>query len=236
MEISDFSLTARNVSCSKVIGTRTLQIADIHLAFTPETLNILTGDSQSGKDLLFKVLSLIEPPDSGEIMLAGESTLSWSETKRAEIRSVNFGFVFEAPFLLPSFNVLENIAMPLFKLTGIAPEEARIHTERMLGFVGLADSAEYSPEQLPPWAQLRIALARALVIQPVALFVENLEKILRHNELLLFLELLGVARKAFGCCVIVSTGFDELAAYGTHAVELAEGRIVRNWKPGGVIS
>ncbi len=236
METSDFSLVARNVTCSRVLGIQTLQVTGVSVEFEPRTLNIVIGDSQSGKDLLLKVLALMEAPDSGEVVLAGQSTLDWPEAKRAEVRSENFGFVFEAPFLLPSFNVMENIAMPLFKLTGLSPEEAREHTERMLEFVGMADCAECTFDQLPLWAQARVALARALVTQPVALFVENLDKMLRNDELILFLELLGVAQKAFGCCVIVTTNSKDLAAYGTRALELAEGRIVRDWTPNRMIS
>lgn len=232
----DTSISAAGLTCARFYGARAVGISGVSLEFEPASLNILFGDEESGKDLLFKLLALMDVPDEGEIRVAGESTREWSEIKRGEVRTEKFGFVFEAPFLLPSFSIVENVAMPLFKLTGLPPEEARTHTTSALTLVGLGDYCEYLPEQLPVWAQLRVSLARAIVTQPMVLFVENLDKELRDDELVLFLELLAVVRKALGCCVVVTAASRDVAAYGTRAVELISGRIARQWKPGGLLS
>ncbi len=212
------------------------QVLEATAAFERATLNLIFGNKGSGKNLLLRLLGLMEKPDRGEIVLLGKSTRDWPDTERTEVRSRHFGFVFESPFLLPSFNVVENIAMPLFKLTGATPETAREHTTRVLEFAGLQHCSEASVEALPLWAQLRVSLARALITEPMALFVENLDTALRDDELINFLELLAAARRVFGCCIVVTAACRDLAAFGNRALEIEEGRIVRDWTPGGLLS
>ena len=225
-----FPLAIRKVSCERAIGSPT-RVLDLTTEFEPATMTVLFGKVGCGKNLLLRLLALMETPDRGEVAIQGESTLDWDEAKRSDFRSHHFGFVFEAPFLLPSFNMIENIAMPLFKLTGILPENAREHTDRVLEFVGMTQCAETSAERLPQWAQLRISLARALVINPVAVFVENPDAVLKNDELIDFLNLLDEARRAFGCCILLTAATRDLAAFGSRAIEMADGAIIRDWAP-----
>ena len=232
----DSILSASNVCCSRTVAGQAVHVHELTVGFQPGTLNIVFGPVEGGRNLLLRLLALMERPDEGEIFLQGESTQDWTEEQRTDIRSRKFGFVFEAPFLLPSFTVLENIAMPLFKLTGAPPEEAREQMDRILGFVGLSDFASSAPTELPLWAQLRVALARALVTRPVALLVKNLDSMLRDDELISFLELLAGVRRTFGSCVLVSAHHSDLSSFGDRALEMAKGRIVHEWKPGGLLS
>lgn len=224
-------MAARNVSCSRVIGTIPSRVLDVTADFESASMTVLFGQPGCGKNVLLRLLALMEQPDSGEIEVLGESTREWDDVRRADVRSHHFGFVFEAPFLLPSFNVIENIAMPLFKLTGALPEDAREQTDRVLGFVDMLDCAEHAPEALPLHAQLRVSLARALVGNPAAVFVENVDAGLRDDELISFLNLLAEARRAFGCCMLATAVHREVAAYGTRAIEMADGVIAREWAP-----
>jgi predicted ABC-type transport system involved in lysophospholipase L1 biosynthesis ATPase subunit len=230
------ALAAHDASCSRADGGDMVQVLGASVAFEPTSLNLIFGNKESGKNLLLRMLGLMEKPDRGEIVVFGKPTRDWPDAERTEVRSRHFGFVFESPFLLPSFNVVENIAMPLFKLTGATPESAREQTSRVLTFTGLQQCAEASVETLPPWAQLRVSLARALITSPMALFIENLDSILRDDELVHFLELLAAVRRDFGCCIIATAACRDLAAFGGRALELSEGRIVRDWIPGGLLS
>ena len=229
-------LMLRKVTCSRILGSLPTRVTDLTVEFEPGTLNVLFGGPGCGKNLLLRLLALMEAPDEGDVILRGDSTRGWSDAQRLEWRSHHFGFVFEAPFLLPSFNVIENIAMPLFKLTGVPPEEAREHTDRVLDFIEMRQYAESYTEQLPLWAQLRISLARALIIKPLALFVENVDGVLKNDELIAFLNVLSAARRNFGCCVLVTACSGDVAAFGTRCLEMAEGRVLRDWTPGGLFS
>ena len=230
------SLLARNVSCSRSLGGKAEQLVSVTLGFEPASLNLLFGGTGSGRNLLLRLLGLIERPDSGEIVVTGESTRDWTDAQCTELRSRHFGFVFEAPLLVPAFNVAENIAMPFFKLTEATPEQAREETHRVLDHVGMADYADSAIEALPLWAQQRVALARALITHPQAVFVENIDCLARDSELISLLELLAATRRALGCCIIATAASRDLVHFANRAVEMAAGRVVRDWHPGGLLS
>ena len=230
------SLLARNVTCSRVLGGATERLDAVTLGFEPASLHLVFGGPGSGRNLLLRLLGLLERPDSGEIVITGESTRDWTDAQCAAFRSRYFGFVFEAPLLLPSFNVAENIATPFFKLTEATPEQAREETHRVLHHVGMSEYAESAIEALPLWAQQRVALARALVTRPQAVFVENIDSLARDGELISLLELLAVTRRSLGCCIVATAAARDLVHFANRAVEMAAGRVVRDWRPGGLLS
>lgn len=229
------SISAIHVSGSRHAGLATETLHDVTLGFEPASLNILYGPPCSGGNLLMRYLGLMERPEAGEVLVSGQPTRAWTDAECIEARSRRFGFVFEAPLLLPSFNVAENIAMPFFKLTQATPEQAREATRRALEHVGLADVADVPVESLPLWAQQRAAIARALVMKPQALFVENIDVLSRDNELIELLELLSATRRAMGCCIVVTASHGDVAHFGSRAVEMAGGCMVRDWRPGGLL-
>ena len=126
--------------------------------------------------------------------------------------------------------------MPFFKLTEATPEQAREETHRVLDHVGMADYADSAIEALPLWAQQRVALARALITHPQAVFVENIDCLARDSELISLLELLAATRRALGCCIIATAASRDLVHFANRAVEMAAGRVVRDWHPGGLLS
>lgn len=230
------TLVARNISCSRVCGAETEQIVDLSVAFEPATLNLLFGPEHGGKALLLRVLGLLQEPSRGEVTVLKQSTDGWDETQRREFRNRHFGFVFQSPFLLPSFTVVENIAMPLLKLTGAGPEQARQLTRGLLALTGLTPCEQIEADRLPLALQLRVAVARALAVKPAVIFVENLDSFLRNEELISFLELLAAVRQRFQCCLIATASSRELAPYANRAIEIADGRIARDWNPGGLLA
>lgn len=228
------TVSALNVSGSNPAGEPVERVCGVSLGFEPASLNLLYGGAGSGCGLLWRYLGLLERPASGEIFITGQSTQGWSDAECIETRSRHFGFIFEAPLLVPSFNVAENVALPFFKLTQAAPGQVREATVRVLEHVGLADAAEESVEALPLWAQMRVALARALVLHPQAIFVEAIDTLLRDRELISILELLSATRRTLGCCIVATAAHADVAHFATRAVEMAGGRVVRDWKPGGL--
>ena len=211
-------------------------LAGVTLGFEPASFNLVFGKAGSGRNRLLRLLGLMERPQEGEISVDGQSTRGWTDAQCAEFRSRHFGFVFETPLLIPNFNVAENIAMPLFKLTEATPEQARQETQRVLAHVGLEDEGESAIESLPQWAQQRVALARALVTRPQALFVENLDAFSRDGELIALLDLLSATRRTMGCCVIATAANHDLAHFTQRAVEMAAGQVVRSWHSGSPLS
>src|SRR5687768_11115931 len=99
-------LELRSVSCTR----HGAAVADVTLKFSQPGLYVLTGDD-GANDLLLRLLGLLEVPDSGEVWFGGNDTAALDEPGRAALRARSFGYIFAAPFLLPAFTVVENLAM-----------------------------------------------------------------------------------------------------------------------------
>jgi lipoprotein-releasing system ATP-binding protein len=192
-------------------------VSGLHAAFAPGRFHVLRGPAGGGKSLLLRWLGLLQAPEAGEVFIEGSATRALSEEARAELRTQRFGFVFAAPFLLHSFYVIENVAMPLFKVSQVTPEEARRRTEELLAFVGVAEAAECRVEELSPRAQYQVAVARGLVNEPSFLLVENLDGVLAGEELQAFVDLLHRAGERFGT-TIVATASPALPLLWPHRV------------------
>lgn len=147
----------------------------VSAAFGGPLLHVVRSADPLESDALLRVVGLLEAPDDGDVLLRGKSTRDLDAAARAECRSQHCGYVFAAPFLLGGFTIIENVAMPLFKIAQVGPEEARCRTVAALEFVGLGEWIEVAATELPPADQRRAALARALVHEPAAIFIEHLD-------------------------------------------------------------
>ena len=182
---------------------------------------MLAGPVGCGKNLLLRVLGLLEAPDKGEVTFEGKPTARLREEERGQLRSRRCGYVFDSPFLLSAFTVIENIAMPLFKVCSMEPDEARDRTEEMLNFTGLQHVATIRDVSLA--IQERVALARALASHPAALFVENLA--LGDPEAEAFRDLLSAAAEKFNVAVVASTVSAGAPRHAERHLHLSEGRL-----------
>lgn len=203
-------------------------MSGISTAFSTGRLHILRGANGSGKTALFRFAGLLEHPAEGEVSINGSATCGLTEEVRTELRTQRLGFAFAAPFLLSSFSVIENVAMPLFKISQVDPDEARRRTEAILEFVGLATSVEARVEDLEPPAQYRVAIARGLVNEPAALLVEELDGVLAGTELEEFADLLRKAAATFGTAIIATASPDLKTQPGDRVLEISNGVIARD--------
>lgn len=186
-------------------------IAGVTLSIPPASVHILRGESSS---LLLRIATLLEVPDEGTITLVGESVRDIDESARNTIRSRAFGFVFDAPYLLPELSVAENIAMPLFKVLDLGAVDARERTESMLRFAALEPLATARAGELSWFDQQRVALARATAHHPVLLALDLADANLSPDE---SAELLRLARR-----VRSELGFSVLARCAHRMAPLAD--------------
>ena len=203
-------------------------VSGISAAFSAGRLHILRGAIGSGKSAIFRFTGLLEQPTEGEVLMDGSATCGLDEEARTELRTQRLGFAFAAPFLLSSFSVVENVAMPLFKISQVDPEEARRRTEAMLEFVGLPCAVETRIEDLTVLAQYRVALARGLVNEPVALLVEELDSVLAGVELEEFVQLLRKAAVTFGTAIFATASPDLKTQAGDRVLDIDHGVIARD--------
>jgi ABC-type lipoprotein export system ATPase subunit len=219
---SDIALSLEAVSCPRNEGG---SVRAVSADFAAARFHILRGDADGGRDLLLRVIGLLQPPDEGEVLVLGQPTRSLSEEARAQVRTQSFGFVFAAPFLLTAFTVIENVAMPLFKISQVSPEEARRRTGVLLDLVGLADAAEVAVDDLTLRAQYQVAVARGLVNEPAFLIVEQLDGALAGDDLRSFMEVLHRVCETFGTTIIASASPSIMPAPGDRVIEIADGAI-----------
>jgi len=192
----------RDVSCRRGDSSLT----GVSLSIAPVAFHFLRGD---GASLLLRVATLLELPDDGVMILAGESVREMEDGIRTTVRGRAFGFVFDAPFLLPELCVAENIAMPLFKVLDLDALEARNRTEAMLRFAALEPLATARAGELSLFDQQRVALARAVAHQPALLALDHADANLTSGE---SAELLRLARR-----VRSELGIGVLALYSHQA-------------------
>ena len=223
-------LELRNVSGTSADGAA---VSGITTTFSAGRLHILRGTGDSGKSALFRFAGLLEPPMEGEVLIFGEATRGLDEDARTGLRMQRIGFAFGAPFLLSSFSVIENVAMPLFKISHVDPDEARRRTQEILEFVGLAHAVEAQVDDLSTLAQYGVAVARGLVNAPVALLVENLDGVLAGPELGDFVELLRKAADTFGVAIVATASPEMKILPSDRVLDIAHGVIARDseWLP-----
>lgn len=125
----------------------------------------ILGKSGSGKSTLLNLISGIDQPDSGEILVNGDNLTQMSELERTLFRRKKIGFVFQFFNLLPTLTVMENVSLPL-EINGAKLEQARRQARKLLDAVGLEDRASTFPDRLSGGEQQRVAIARALVNNP----------------------------------------------------------------------
>jgi len=186
---------------------------------------MLCGAPGCGKNLLLRVLGLLSTPDSGEVLLRGEPTSTLSLPERAALRNSAFGYVFAESFLLPAFTVIENVAMPLFKILALSPGEARQRAEKWLEFAGVAEEISTPASELSPAFASRVALARALAHEPQILLVEKLDERATQQAQLQMLSLLQTLRDDCGTTILLTANSRSLAAFTDRVIEMNSGLV-----------
>jgi lipoprotein-releasing system ATP-binding protein len=136
-----------------------------------ESLAIL-GTSGAGKTTFLQILGILDQPTSGDVLFDGVKVSELNDRKRAEFRNRTIGFVFQFHHLLPEFTCLENTMMPAL-IGGIGRREARLRAEVTLTEVGLGDRLSHKPGELSGGEQQRVAVARAMLMEPEILLADE---------------------------------------------------------------
>ncbi|MEU8508205.1 ABC transporter ATP-binding protein [Streptomyces brevispora] len=184
----------------------------------------VTGTSGSGKSTLLHCLAGIVRPDGGTVTYAGEHLGELPEARLSELRRTDFGVVFQFGQLIPELTALDNVALPLL-LAGTGHAEAQRQADSWLERFGVRGQAELRPGELSGGQSQRIALARALITGPKAVFADEPTGALDSLSGEQVMTALVHASRESGTAVLLITHDAQIAAYADREVWLRDGAV-----------
>lgn len=221
-------IEAHELSKEYTIDERPVRVVDsVTLEIPAGQFAAIVGSSGSGKSTLLSLLSGLDNPSSGRVILNGEEITAKAEDELAPIRNRTIGFVFQSFHLVPSLTALENVVFPAeLARDRIAIERGRELIER----VGLGKRMSNFPSQLSGGEKQRVAICRAMVNRPQVLFADeptgNLDT--RNGEAIL--DLLLELHDEHDTTLVLVTHSSDIARRAARQITLEDGRVVEDRK------
>ncbi|MBQ4234332.1 MAG: ABC transporter ATP-binding protein, partial [Firmicutes bacterium] len=214
----------RDVCKYYVMGDNTVKAND-HISMTIDRGEFvaIVGQSGSGKSTCMNIIGCLDVPTSGSYLLDGTDVGSLSKPRLAEIRNKMLGFVFQQYNLLPKYNLIENVEVPLM-YAGVPRGERRRRAMEALTELGLAEHVKHRPNELSGGQQQRVSIARAMVGKPPILLADEPTGALDSRtgrEVLRLLKELNAAGKT----VILITHDNSIAVQAKRIIRLEDGQV-----------
>jgi lipoprotein-releasing system ATP-binding protein len=218
-------VTVRGLNKYYVTGdTRLHVLRDLDLTVEHGEMVAIMGASGVGKSTLLHVLGGLDTIDSGEVRVGEHDIASMNDDARVAFRNRHIGFVFQFHHLLPEFTAIENAMMPL-RIARASVAEARPKADALLRRVGLGDRLEHRPGMLSGGEQQRVAVSRALVMQPSLLLADEPTGDLDEATADALHQLLRDMHGEFGLTAIIATHNPRLAAQCDRTMRLEGGKL-----------
>ncbi|MCH1557553.1 MAG: ATP-binding cassette domain-containing protein [Flavobacteriaceae bacterium] len=203
-------------------------IKGISTSFEKGKTNLIIGQSGSGKTVLLKCLLGLHNPDSGEIIYDGVSNLEMTESEKTLLRR-QMGMVFQGSALFDSMSVIENVMFPLDMLTDYNEEEIRDKAKKAIERVELTKAIEKLPSEISGGMQKRVAIARAIVMNPKYLFCDEPNSGLDPKTAIVIDKLIQEITREFNITTIVNShDMNSVVEIGEKIVFLVSG--IKNWE------
>ena len=195
----------------------------VDLTFSQGDKAAIVGASGVGKTTFLHVLGTLDGPTSGKVLYEGKDVYTLNEKGLAHFRNREIGFVFQFHHLLPEFSALENTMMPCL-IQGIPKKESVSRAEAILTLVGLKERLSHKPGELSGGEQQRVAVARALVLEPKVLLADEPTGNLDGKTGESVFDLLRELNRIKGVTLIVVTHNLRLAEKLSRQIQLVDGR------------
>lgn len=184
----------------------------------------IMGPSGCGKSTLLNIIGCLDRQSAGSYRLDGQDTGAFTTAKRAHARSHVFGFVFQAFYLIPEMNVLENVMLPL-RYDGTPKKRRAEKAGLALESLGIAALQKERPAKLSGGEQQRVAIARALVTDTRVLLCDEPTGNLDSNTGAELMALLRELHETHGKTIVLVTHDVKVAGHGSRIVEMEDGKI-----------
>jgi len=195
----------------------------IDLTFSKGERVAIVGASGVGKTTFLHILGTLDRPTAGKVFYEEKDIFTFKERNLALFRNREIGFVFQFHHLLPEFNALENTMMPCL-IQGSLKKEAAVRAEAILTLVGLKDRLSHKPGELSGGEQQRVAVARALILEPEVLLADEPTGNLDTKTGESVFELLQELNQMKGVTLIVVTHYLNLAGQFSRQIHLIDGK------------
>ena len=218
-------VTVRGLNKYYAVADRRLHVLrDLDLTVEQGEMVAIMGASGVGKSTLLHVVGGLDTIDSGEVQVGEHRIATMNDEARVAFRNRHIGFVFQFHHLLPEFTAAENAMMPL-RIARVSAAEARPKAETLLNRVGLGDRLDHRPGMLSGGEQQRVAVSRALVMQPSLLLADEPTGDLDEATADSLHQLLRDMHTEFGLTAIIATHNPRLAAQCDRTLRLEGGRL-----------
>ncbi len=217
-------VTTKGLEKTYQLGNRKIPVLkDVNITIPKAKFVVLAGPSGSGKTTLLNIISGIDRPSKGQIIVAGEDLTNKDENFLSDFRCAHVGFVFQSYNLVSTLTVAENVAFPMEWIRK-SPSEIETRVTELINTVGLAHRKKHFPAQLSGGEQQRVAFARAIANNPELILADeptgnldtkNAEKILNVLKLL----------KDQGKTVIVSSHDLQIKSLADRVITLENGKL-----------
>jgi putative ABC transport system ATP-binding protein len=199
-------------------------LRDVNATLWLGEIVVLVGRSGSGKSTLLNLVSGIDRPTAGTILVNGTDLTALDERARTLFRREYIGFIFQFFNLVPLLTVEENLLLPL-ELLGRADARGRARAAALLDRVGLADRARAYPDRLSGGEQQRLAVARALVHDPALVLADEPTGNLDAETAKVVVELLDQLVREFGKTVVMATHSAEVVGTADRVFLIQHGQL-----------
>ncbi len=227
--MSSSLLQAKGVNKYYSNGKERLHILkDVGLGIAQGEIAAILGPSGAGKSTLLHILGGLDGPESGKVFFEGQDISSFSDRESADFRNKAVGFVFQFYHLLPEFNVLENVMMPVLisRQLSVFSFQLKDKAKELLKEVGLGHRLKHLPSQLSGGEQQRAAIARALINEPKVLLCDEPTGNLDSENSKQIIQALKRLNREKKMTIVMVTHNLELADFASKVYHIKDGKLM----------
>jgi lipoprotein-releasing system ATP-binding protein len=218
-------VSVKGLNKSYLVGSQRIHVLrDLELEVAKGEMVAIVGASGVGKSTLLHLLGALDRSDAGVVRVSDRELTTMSDAAVVEFRNRHVGFVFQFHHLLPEFDAAENVEMPM-RVARVPRDQSRRRATELLSRVGLGDRLAHRPGMLSGGEQQRVAVARALVMQPLLLLADEPTGDLDENTADALHALLREMHAEHGLTSVIATHNPRLAAACDRVLRLEQGTL-----------
>lgn len=223
--MSEPLLSGRNLHKTYTLGKRALEVLrGVDIELERGDFVALRGASGAGKSTLLHLLGGLDTPSAGDVLLAGRNLAGMSRGELARVRNREVGYIFQAYYLLPELDALENVCLPA-RMARMPAKQAADRGRDLLRRVGLGDRVEHKPYELSGGEQQRVAIARSLINEPYLILADEPTGNLDSKTGDEIMDLLCSLKQEKQTTLVMATHDAKLAARAERTIRLVDGKI-----------